>query len=329
MERALATIQTIQAIDPIPAADRIETATVLGWKVVVQKGQFHPGDRCIFCEVDSLLPEREAFEFMRPRGFRVKTTLLRGQLSQGLLLVPEDFSVQNLTVGTDVTKQLGIQQYRHPSEDDPDSEVIGPLPGFLPRTKEPRVQSFPGVLDEMQGLQCYISTKLNGKSCTVYNAGSDLLVCGRRGQMLNHADSPYWNAIAAYRLDQKLESEASHYAVQGEVVGPGIRGNQLGLDRLDFRCFNVYEVRHGRYLDYYDFVTFCYEHELETVPLERVNLKFDFTLPELLRMTEGNYDSGHPQEGIVVRPLVEQYSPTLKGRLSFKVLNDQHLLTEE
>ena len=37
MERALAHVEEIVDIQPIPNADKIEVATVLGWKVVIAK----------------------------------------------------------------------------------------------------------------------------------------------------------------------------------------------------------------------------------------------------------------------------------------------------
>lgn len=86
-ERKLVTIQTVTDIQPIPGADNIDQARVMGWTVVVKKGEFQIGDPCIFFEIDSVLPDGpEWSEFMRPRGFRVKTVRLRGVLSQGLAL---------------------------------------------------------------------------------------------------------------------------------------------------------------------------------------------------------------------------------------------------
>ena len=65
--RKLASIQKISATEPIQDADAIEKATVLGWQLVVKKGEFKPGDLCVYCEIDSVLPERSEFEFLKPR----------------------------------------------------------------------------------------------------------------------------------------------------------------------------------------------------------------------------------------------------------------------
>jgi RNA ligase (TIGR02306 family) len=87
MERKLVSIQSIDALDPIAGADNIMQARVMGWTVVVKKGEFSVGDPCVFFEIDSVLPDGAAWsEFMRPRGFRVRTLKLRGVLSQGLAL---------------------------------------------------------------------------------------------------------------------------------------------------------------------------------------------------------------------------------------------------
>lgn len=98
MERKLASIRRIKAIDPIPGADRIVKATVDGWELVTQKSNnFKPGDLVVYFEIDSLLPLEERFSFLEPykvsaknsvngEGYRLKTIKLRGALSQGLIL---------------------------------------------------------------------------------------------------------------------------------------------------------------------------------------------------------------------------------------------------
>ena len=82
--RQLATIQKIKELNPIPNADKIEVATVLGWQVVVGKGQFKVGDLVIYCEIDSVFPPKLEFEFLKDRKYRIRTIRLKGQISQGI-----------------------------------------------------------------------------------------------------------------------------------------------------------------------------------------------------------------------------------------------------
>lgn len=84
--RKLASIQVITDLSPIEGADRIETAQILGWQCVVKRGEFKVGDSVVYFEVDSVLPERNEFEFLRERKFRIKTIKLKKQISQGLVM---------------------------------------------------------------------------------------------------------------------------------------------------------------------------------------------------------------------------------------------------
>lgn len=67
--RMLAGIQTVNAVEPIPNADAIERVRVFGWWVVGKRGEYRPGDRVVYCEIDSPLPERPEFEFLRASSF--------------------------------------------------------------------------------------------------------------------------------------------------------------------------------------------------------------------------------------------------------------------
>lgn len=50
----------------------------------MRKGEYQVGDKTIFVEPDAVLPEREEFEFLRPKKFRIKTMKMGGVLSQGI-----------------------------------------------------------------------------------------------------------------------------------------------------------------------------------------------------------------------------------------------------
>lgn len=82
--RKLASIQRITALEPIPEKDKIELATVLGWRVIVQKGLYDVGDLCVYCEPDSVMPEKPEFEFLRPKKFKIKVMKMAGVYSSGI-----------------------------------------------------------------------------------------------------------------------------------------------------------------------------------------------------------------------------------------------------
>lgn len=113
-ERMLAYTVTVDSITPIEKADNIELAHVGGWNVIIRKHEFNAGDMAVFFEIDSLLPETEWSEFLRPKKFKVKTYKLGkfNVVSQGLLLpmsiLPDN---KEYAIHEDVTKVLGVKYY--------------------------------------------------------------------------------------------------------------------------------------------------------------------------------------------------------------------------
>lgn len=102
--RKLASVAEIEKLEPIEGADKIEVAMMKGkgWRVVVGKGEFKPGDPVVYFEIDSALPaEDERYAFLKERCLkkfctksgqvlkevlRIKTIKLRGVVSQGLVM---------------------------------------------------------------------------------------------------------------------------------------------------------------------------------------------------------------------------------------------------
>ena len=196
MERKLASIQIVTEVKPIPGADRIEQLTVLGWSLVAKKNEFNPGDLLIFFEIDSILPTEAPWAaFMRDRKFRVKTVKMRGCLSQGLALpldiLPPNFDMcmDVLKPGLDVTEVLGVRKYEPPETGGVNGYVYGaPMPLFVPRTDEMRLQSAPELLEEIKQHDFYWTVKLDGFSATYIRTDrdyalwkrGDLIVCNRK-----------------------------------------------------------------------------------------------------------------------------------------------------
>ena len=111
MARKLAHIEKIDWIRPIEGKDRIALAGVLGWTVIIQKADYNEGDKCIFCEIDSVFPEKPEYEFLRSKKFRIKTMKMSGVLSQGICFPMSMLPEGNYEIGDDVTEFMGITQY--------------------------------------------------------------------------------------------------------------------------------------------------------------------------------------------------------------------------
>lgn len=112
-KRALAYIVTIDEIRPIANYDRVVHARTNGWWCVVRKDEFNVGDRAIYFEIDSKVPETdERFAFLESKHYKIKTQKMCKVLSQGLLMPANLFpEVNDLDIGADVTDLLGVKYY--------------------------------------------------------------------------------------------------------------------------------------------------------------------------------------------------------------------------
>jgi RNA ligase (TIGR02306 family) len=348
--RKLASIQTVNAVEPIPNADAIERVRVLGWWVVAKKGEHRPGDRVVYCEIDSLLPERPQFEFLRagsfrpaqtdaagatvlPAGFRIKTVRLRGQVSQGicfpLSLLPAGAPAEE---GADVTDLLGVRKWEPPLPVGMGGRVKGGFPGFLPKTDETRVQVLELVLERHRGKTFSVTEKLDGTSFTAFLRRGEFGVCSRNLWMDEADQSNVLVRVArGLALSEKLhaacERRGHDLAVQAELIGPGVQRNKYGLKAVTLRVFNVLNLDEHRLFDHTAMLAALAEMGLESVP-QLGTLVLNHTVDELVAFSEGT-SALNPQvqrEGVVLRPPVEEYDEDIGGRLSFKAINPKFLL---
>jgi len=332
--RKLASIQKIENLIPIEGADRIIIATVLGWSMVTQKSNnFQIGDKVVHFETDSFLPIYEKLEFLRPgsyrvmadgsEGFRIRTIRLRGQISQGLILPIKEFpELVNLEVGTDLTDILKVKKWEPPVPACLDGVVISGFPGFLFKTDETRIQSYPKVLERHKGKKFYYTEKLDGSSCTIFNNEGDFGVCGREWRLAETEENTLWKVTNKYNLKEKLPRDIS---IQGEIIGEGIQGNKYKMKGQDIRIFNAFDIKKGCFVDTVEFIYICNALGITPVPCLG-EFVLDHTIEELVKLATRESDLIEDwAEGIVVRPFKEEIDPEL-GRLSFKVINPEFLL---
>ncbi len=333
--RKLATIQRIKALEPIENADAIEKATVLGWQLVVKKGDFQVGDLVVYCEIDCLMPDRPVFEFLKPRGMRVRTIRLRGQISQGicfpLSILPPDFEIAE---DADCTEVLDIEKYEPPMPACLSGIAKGKFPSFIPKTDETRVQVLQRVLDKYKGTKCYVTEKVDGSSGTFFLNKGEFGVCSRNLELLEDEENSFWKVARQMDIENKLHSLNRNFAIQGELIGEGIQDNKLKLRGQTVRFFNAFDIDRFEYLPYEQFFELMNQLELPTVPLITADYELENDIDSIIRMAtiKSKIRPDVWAEGIVIRPLNESLDLLLSnenfnnGRVSFKAINPEFLL---
>ncbi|MGL4632202.1 MAG: RNA ligase (ATP) [Leadbetterella sp.] len=333
--RKLASIQKIKALDPIEGADAIEKATVLGWQLVVKKGEFNVGDLAVYCEIDSLFPDKPEFEFLKPRGMRIRTIRLRGQISQGicfpLSILPKDFEIQE---DEDCTDTLEITKYEPPIPACLGGIAKGKFPSFIPKTDETRVQVLQAVLDKYKGEKCYVTEKLDGSSTTYYVKDNDFGVCSRNLELLEDSENSFWKVARQMDIENKLRSLGKNISIQGELIGEGIQGNKLKLKGQTIKFFNAFDIDKFQYLNFSEFTALLQELELPMVPVISLDYELDNDIDAIIKMAtiKSQLLKDVWVEGIVIRPYAEKNDLLLSdenfsnSRMSFKAINPEFLL---
>jgi RNA ligase (TIGR02306 family) len=365
-ERKLATVEKILEINPHKNADRLELAIVRGWQCVVKKGEFKVGDPVVFCEIDSFLPVREEFEFLRPTcfrlhpelgaGFRLKTIRFRGELSQGLVL-PISILDDNyiMEFGQDVTEFLKIQKYEAPLRNFNENNIgnsAGIFPYFIHKTGEDRIQN---IWDKLRMYQAdtewTVTEKLDGSSVTVFyspNTPADteidalkgcVNVCSRNFRLkLDPERSDFVKAAVRQGLIESLANLKQEIAIQGELVGLGIQGNKYKKDTIEIFIFNIWDILQQRYLvqDEFDKMMIqiraaCPEEKRNRI-LEVPNIgkiKLPETMIECLTFADGKskINPSSNREGLVFK--LSKVSSDSKSIVSFKVISNKFLLDEK
>ena len=152
-------------------------------------------------------------------------------------------------------------------------------------------------------------------------------VCSRNMWMQDTEENVFWATAKKMAIGDKIHSflGEGNWALQGELLGPGIQGNKYGLKENKILWFNVFNVDTYKYLDFEDFYNLIQNMGLETVPFVG-KFVLNNTVDELVEMSKGQSALNKIyREGIVIRPCEEKEDKKL-GRVSFKVINPDFLL---
>jgi RNA ligase (TIGR02306 family) len=346
--RKMATIRRIDELNPIDGADKIEVATVGGWRVVCQKGLYTVGDLVIYAEVDSFIPSTVAPFLTKDghypktyegvEGERLKTIRLKGQISQGLLLPTQKTEhgmsyihqgqpthvgfMKIVEEGDDVSEFLGIVKYEPPVSAQLAGITKGNFPSQIPKTDQERCQNLKKEITASIGTQYEVTEKMNGSSCTVFLIDGEFGVCSRNLNLRESEGNTFWKVARELDLETKMRAFGDNFAIQGELIGEGIQKNPYNIKGHQFMVFDIYDIVSGEYLTPFDRRTRIQDMGIEHCPVldAECTLTEADTIDRLLELAEGKsvLNSKTEREGLVYK--------SVSGRYSFKAISNKFLI---
>lgn len=358
--RKLATVRRISNIKSIENANAIEVAFVDGWECVCKKNEFKIGDKIVYIEIDSIVPERPEFEFLRNRKFRIRTIKLRGQISQGLILplsvLPPN---KEYKINDDVTEILGITKYDPQAEQEnklfaQKTSKTNPLikffmkfklfrrfyikpkrggfPAWISKTDEERIQNKVGMFktEKELGTKFVVTEKIDGQSGTFFleKVGRKYKfgVCSRNVNITNdpNHNGSYWKIAKQLDIEnvlRQLIGKEDRIVLQGEIVGERIQGNKYRIKGYDFYAFNL--IYPNRKIPTKEMAKMLKPFNIKSVMIIEENFELKNDIAEMVDYAKGNslLLPSQKREGVVIR--------SFEKNISFKVINPDFLLAEK
>lgn len=251
-----------------------------------------------------------------------------------------------VTVGSDLTEILHVEHYDEvkeqlqPAMGNPISaDALGRFPSdYIPKTDEERIQNLGDWFQTMKGRRWQVSCKHDGTSCTIafsptIDSDNPNIVCSRNLRLKREAADGkipvYWQMAEKYGILEtlaKLFGEGEEYAVQGEIVGPGI--NKCRNKETDFKffCFRIYDIKNQKWVNPKETVELCKKFNIPHVQIVKDDFAFFdeiTTMDEALKFAEGKTLEGNEREGIVCKTVDD------KPFASFKAVSNRYLLKQE
>ncbi len=201
----------------------------------------------------------------------------------------------------------------------------GNFPVLVPKTDQERIQNLTRSFEQYQQDTWSITEKLDGSSCTFYLDDEDVFhVCSRNLDLKEDEANSFWKVARKFQIEDVMRRNfMKGMAIQGEMIGEGIQGNQYKT-QLDFYVYDMYNTHTGQYILPIQLKAACERLGLKHVPIlcEATEIK-EQTIQSLLEYAEGkSVLNGSNREGVVFK------SNTVHDR-SFKAISNSWLLKNE
>jgi RNA ligase (TIGR02306 family) len=186
MSNLIISVATIEKLTPHNNADSLELAQILGWQLVVRKGEYKIGDKIVYFPIDTVLPQELSDRFgvtnYLSKG-RIRCAKLRGEPSFGLAVKPENDEWQ---VGQNVAEYyaaLGVKKYKPPVRVTAgDAELEHPL--FMTYTEIENMRNFPNVFKD--GEMVVLTEKIHGSNSRVGIIEGEFMAGSREAKRIKY-----------------------------------------------------------------------------------------------------------------------------------------------
>lgn len=358
----------VTSVEAHPNADKLEIVKLKNkdWQCVSAKGNIFLGDLVIYFPIDSLLPQELEAKIFGPNskvkltGSRIKTIKLRGAISQGLILKPDNLFMdysrvpsELLLEGGDWTEFLEVKKYETVEKGSPltkgKSSVQNSNPNFRKYTGIENAKNYNNIFQE--GEEVMVTCKIHGSNVRMgyvpYYASTwwqkvfsylkltpkYQFVYGSHNRQLQdkllykgyYQTNVYAEVVKNYKLKEILKPGE---VVFGEVYGGSIQKGYSYDCKLGERKFIGFEVMvDDKYLSPLEAKKWFEVRQLPFVPVLYTG---PFNKEKIMALRDGPSvlaPSQKVREGVVVRALKEEHCYI--GRKILKFISDEYLLKNQ
>ena len=344
-------VARVRNVRPHPHADRLELADVCDHQVVLPRGKYAIGDLVVFFPVDVVLPEvwierLGCGAFLHGSGKnRVGTAAIRGEKSFGLVVdIPQPHGA-DWREGRNVADYYGATKYEPPVK-----AVCGDIEAY-DRTIDAFVEEYTHVRNGklirdvfLPGETVVATEKIHGANCKIGMVGDKVIAASmkHRRKRPRNADGTIallggkemrnntywfpWTLRGCQELMREMRERFRVVLLYGEVFGGSVQNLDYGVPKghgLSFRAFDL--KLDGKFAGWSRLREICGKHGVPMVP-ELYRGPFDAEVIHALADGD-SVVSKKPQirEGVVVRPLTEEWRGKPPERAILKYIGERHL----
>jgi len=305
-----------------PNADSLSVVRIGGYQCVVRTADWKEGDLGVYIPPDSVVPDTEEFAFLG-KNKRIKVRKLRGVYSQGLLIpAPSDSSP-----GDDLMEQMEIYHYEPPLPMSTGGDNVKPPEGHFPVYDVENYNKYPNIIKP--GTEVIITEKIHGASARYKWQNNELYVGSRKNWKKYDPKNIWWRAVKQNPWIEEWCGIYSHLTLYGEVFGP-VQSLKYGAKNNDvfFRVFDLWDG--NNWLDFTNAIQYAKDEKhgifggVNWVPI-LYRGPFDEQVARQLAEEDSNIDGAkHHREGVVIKPVIEQWDQEL-GRVQLKIVGNRYL----